>query len=209
MDSKFQTSFIPKSSFDEGGKVKNKTPISILSVIATVTIIIALLGAGGVFGYKILLERQAEAKRDELMGKQDALNYGDIEEVSTVDNKLKVASSLLEKHTAVSNFFGVLERNTLTNVRFTDFTFSYLANDTVAVSMKGIARNFGVVAKQEERFATSDEIKQHFRNPIFSNFSLDASGNVSFSLLTTVDKKLISYNPEPAESATLFNTNTQ
>lgn len=195
MDSKFQTSFIPKKNFEEGGRVKNKTPINILSVISTVLITIAILGAGGVFGYKLILERQVEAKKSEIAEVQASLDLESVEEVSMVDNKLKAAATLLDGHTSVSSFFSVLERNTLANVRFTDFSFSYLANDTVAVSMKGIARNFGVVAKQEERFAASAEIRENFRNPLFSGFTLDEAGNVSFSLLTTVNKKLISYKP--------------
>ena len=51
MDSKFQTSFIPKKSLDDGS-IKIKTPISIL-FISSVAITIIILGVvSGMFFYQ-------------------------------------------------------------------------------------------------------------------------------------------------------------
>lgn len=206
MDSKFQTSFIPKGSFGEGSSVKNKTPINVLFVVASVITFVTILAAGAVFGYQVVLQRQIAAKEAEILTKNESVDYAGIQEVQTFDNKLKSASTLLSKHTDVTNLFALIQKTTLKNLRFNSFNFSYLSNNKVSVSMSGKAKNFGVVAKQQELFASSTDIKDNFINPVFSDFKLDDAGNVSFNFVTTVDTKLIDYKINGDTKATATQT---
>jgi len=196
MENKFQTSFIPKKSFDDMGKVSVKTPHNILSLIAGTMIIITLVVAGGVFGYKILLNKKIEAISIEVSNKEKTFDYGTIESIVLVDKQLKSAETLLKNHVAVSNVFTILEDATIKNVRFLNFSFTYLSPTKVALSMKGEARSFGAVARQAEVFSTATTTAQYFKDTLFSDFNLDQSGNVTFSFLATLDPRLTAYKPE-------------
>ena len=55
--------------------------------------------------------------------------------------------------------------------------------------MTGQAKSFNSVALQSDVFGT----ERSFKDPIFSNFSLNERGDVIFNFQTTVDPKLLLY----------------
>jgi hypothetical protein len=192
MENKFQTSFIPKKSLDDSGRVKVKTPRNVLSLVSTMIITLTILAAAGVFGYSYLLDRRIVSAQQILEEKERNFDYNAVNEIVRVDNKLKAATTLLDRHTAVSGVFGFLEESTLKNLRFTSFDFAYLSPTRISINMKGQARSFGAVARQAELFASSTQ-KEYFKDPIFSDLNLDERGNIIFSFLTSVDPTLIDY----------------
>lgn len=205
MENKFQTSFIPKRSLDQGGSSRPKTPFNLLHICSMTLFIAALVATAGIFGYSYLLERQVEKARTEVAAKEKNFNYAVVQEIVDFDNQLKAASTILKNHTAASALFTVLEENTLVNLRFTDFEFSYLSPSRVALSMKGTARSFGAVARQAEVFSTASSTRSYFHDPIFSDLNLDEKGNVNFTFLTTIDPELLAYKADEADSATTTN----
>ena len=196
MENKFQTSFIPKKSFDETGKVRIKTPHNLLSVIARILIFISLIAALGVFAHSFILDRRIASAKEEVVTKEREFDYEAVENIVRVDNQLKSAVILLKNHTAVSNIFNVLEENTISNLRFNSFDFAYISPTRIVLTMKGQARTFGAVARQAEFFSTSSSTRPYFKDPIFSDLDLDESGNVRFTFLTSIDPALIAYDPE-------------
>jgi hypothetical protein len=195
MENKFQTSFIPKISLDDVGRVKIKTPHNLFSIIAFIMITISLLGSGGVFVYTYIINNKVKVAKEQVIAKEKQFNYGAVEDIVRVDKQLKAGDTLLNNHTAVSKLFGVLQDATLKNLRFTSFDFTYLSSTKVALSMKGQARTFGAVARQVELFAFASSTKQYFKDPLFSDLNLDEKGNVMFSFITTIDPRLITYTP--------------
>jgi len=191
MESKFQTSFIPKKSLDDGS-VKIKTPISILFVSSVIIMLLTLGVSSGVFYYKNTLENKIASKQATLKDTYKNLDSSNIQNIVNIDTKLRIAENLLNNHTAVSSLFGLLQGVTLKNLRFTDFSFSYISPTKVAITMKGQAAGFEVVAKQIEAFA-SPSAKVNFTDSIFSDFSLDDKGNVGFSFLTNLNPKAVLY----------------
>lgn len=196
MDNKFQTSFIPKRSLDDVGRVGIKTPRNVFSIIAIFMITISLLGAGGVFAYTYFINNKIKIAKEQVTVKEKQFNYGAIEDIVRVDKQLKVGESLLNNHTAVSKLFSVLQDATLKNLRFTSFDFTYLSPNKVSLSMKGQARTFGAVARQAELLASASSTKQYFKDPLFTDLSLDEKGNVRFGFITTIDPRLITYTPQ-------------
>jgi hypothetical protein len=192
MESKFQTSFIPKTSLNESSGTRVKTPLNILFLIAVILTIAAVVGAAGMFGFKYLIQTNIEAKRAELVEKEKTFDYTSMNDVVRIDKKLKAAEGLINNHIAVSNLFSLLEENTLRNLRFTSFDFNYIAKDKIAVTMKGEARNFGVVAKQTEAFSKMAGVKG-FSDSIFSELNVNENGNVVFSFLTNINPTIVSY----------------
>lgn len=193
MENKFQTSFIPKKLLDDTGKIRVKTPRSLLSIFAVILIVSSLVLAGAVFAYTVVLKNKIEEVKGQVIAKEKEFNFDTINNIVRIDRKMKAVETLLNNHTAVSNLFTVLEENTLKNVRFTSFGFSYLSPTKIALTMKGQARTFGAVARQTERFSTATSTKAYFNDPLFSDFSLDEKGGVIFSFITTLDPKLIVY----------------
>lgn len=201
MESKFQTSFIPKKSLNEGSGTRVKTPINILFSFAVLVTVIAIAGSGALFGLKYFTEQQIRSKQQELVNKEKTFDYASMNEVVRIDKKLKTAETLVGGHTAVSNLFTLLQENTLRSLRFTSFDFNYLAKDKIAVTMKGEALNFGVVAKQTEAFSAITG-GAGFSDSIFSDLNVNERGNVVFSFLTSVNPLTISYaNSLPSNNA--------
>jgi len=192
MESKFQTSFIPKKSLGEGMGSRVKTPVSLLFVSAVIVTLVAVVGSGLLFGYKYLVQQQITQKQNELVEKEKSFDYASMNEIVRIDKKIKAAEGLINSHTAVSNLFSLLQENTLRNLRFTSFDFSYLAKDKIVVTMSGEARSFGVVAKQAEAFSMITGNKA-FSDSIFSDLNVNERGNVVFSFLTTVNPLTVSY----------------
>lgn len=193
MESKFQTSFIPKKSLDETSGVKVKTPISIFSLVAIILIALSVFLSAAVFAYEFIAKKQVASKKEELRQIEAGFDYGAVDEIVRVDSKLKSVENLLNSHIAVSNLFDFFEENTLQRLRFSDFTFSYFSRDRVVITMKGQAKSFEVVAKQSEAFSRAASAGENLRNPIFSDLNLDDSGNVAFSFLASVNPRLLQY----------------
>ncbi len=194
MENKFQTSFIPKRSFDETGRPAIKQPVSIFSIIAAFAITIAILGSGAIYFYKSIIEKSIVAKKAELASKERLLEPSTLDPILRTDQKIKQAETLLNDHVALSPLFGFLEEGTLKRLRFNNFTFSYLGKDKIGLTLQGEAKTYEVVAKQAEFFASSTLSGNNFRNALFSDISVDdKTGNIKFSFLTSINPSLLSY----------------
>lgn len=200
MESKFQTSFIPKKSLDTKSGVRVKTPLNLLALASIIITTLAVVGAGGAFLYKTILEGDIDQKQQELRAVQNSFDYEAAQNVGRIDAKLVAAEELLDNHVAVSNFFSYLEETTLQRLRFSEFSLSAVSKDRIAVIMKGQAKTFEVVAKQSEAFAAASALGGNFVNPIFSDLDLDEAGNVTFTFLSSVNPKLMLYKNKLVEN---------
>jgi hypothetical protein len=188
MDPKFQTSFIPKKPIVTGG-VKSADPVNLFSLLGTIVFIVALALSGGVFFYQKLITKQIDTDKASLERAKDAFDPDTINEIIRVDTRLETGKVLLDSHVAVTPFFDFLSTITLQSVRFRDFSFTYLGKDNIQVGMKGVAQGYAAVALQ------SDLLNEQklLRETIISDMSLEASGNVSFTVSTKIDPSLLSY----------------
>lgn len=194
MESKFQTSFIPKKSLDDSHGVKSKSPVSLFHIISGFIITVVILISIAAFGYNFYLNKQINEAKTKLTEKEKSFNYGTVEEVVRIDNKLKATENLLNNHTAMSHIFDLIGANTIRNLRFSDFEFNSLSPNRMTVSMKGEARSFGAVAKQEELFLTSSSTAAVFIDPVFSDLNVDEEGSVTFSFLTSINPSFLQYS---------------
>ncbi len=192
----FQTSFIPKKSFDVGTGVQ-KHHTSFFFIIAVLIFIIALVSAGGAFLYDRFLGISLAHKKEDLEKVKSAFEPELIRKLSRLDSKLHTSQTLLNSHIALSSFFELLENMTLESIRFK--TFSYIAGDTdIRISMQGEALSYAAIALQSDEFA-----KQRFiREPVFSGLDLDDKGNVIFTVTAFVDPALLSYRDRALHAGT-------
>lgn len=191
METKFQTSFIPKKNSSGNDVYAYKQPLGPFMIIAICIVILSILLAVGALTYRTILNRSVASKVAILEQKSAEFNTADIDQMVKFGDKLTSAQQLLDSHIAVSPIFNLLQQTTLQRLQFTEFTYTYLATNKIAVAMKGIAKDFGVVAKQSDAFAEVTGSK--FASPLFTNLNTDDKGNATFSFLTTVDPDLVLY----------------
>ena len=180
------TSFVPKQPVTTGMR-RPQSGVNVFLIIAGIVLGVSVLGAGGVFGYKLYLENVRDGKAAELQRAQDAINEDTIEGFVRLRNRLDSASTLLNQHVYTSQFFDVLETRTLQSVRFSSLTLSVLDDRSAEIQMEGVARSFNALAAQSEAFASEKRIKR----AIFSSITVNTTGSVSFELTAELDPKLI------------------
>lgn len=191
MDKDFQTSFIPKKAIEPKPKMVKSGGGGIFNLIALIVFVASLVSAAGAYFYRDSLVNQVAQNKISLQRARAAFEPSLIEELQTLDKRLNAANVILDKHIAVSPIFKILTDITLPTVRYSDFTYELdEESNTVNVEMKGEARGYNHIALQADLFDKNKFIK----NPIFSDFVLDQTGNVDFNLSFVVDKSLVSFD---------------
>ncbi|MBU1293077.1 hypothetical protein KJ819_03375 [Patescibacteria group bacterium] len=180
------TSFVPKQPVTTGMR-RPQSGMNAFLIVASIIVGVAVVGAGGTFGYKLYLENVRDAKAAELQRAQDAINEDTIEGFIRLRNRLDSAQTLLNQHVYSSQFFDVLEKHTLQSVRFGSLTLSVLDDRSAEIKMEGVARTFNALAAQSEAFASEKRIKR----AIFSSITVNTTGTVSFELTAELDPRLV------------------
>lgn len=190
METKFQTSFIPKQPVTDT-ELHRGSGASLFFLFSFILFIASLAAAGGVFIYGSIMDKNIKEGDKQLTLNKNAFDPNTIKEITRLNDRINAANTLLKQHKGVSTLFLVLSQTTLKNVRFTEFNY-LSADEKINLTMKGQAFNYETIALQAKAF-TDPALKNVFRSPIFSDLTLDSQGNVSFSFGTGVDPFLIDY----------------
>ena len=189
MEPKFQTSFIPKKPIVSSDNMAKKS-IDFFAVVATVIFLGSLVLSAAVYAWKFTLDKQVAASQANLAKAKDQFDQDFIGYVNRLNARLETSKDLISHHVGASTIFGFLSSHTLKTVSYTDFSYSYEADGTVKVVLKGIAKSYSSIALQSEEFGKQN---QYIKSPIFSDLNPDQTGNVVFTLTALLDKNLISY----------------
>ena len=180
-----QTTFVPKKPLtaEPAAELAPKRSRGLLNFIATAIFLAALVAATVAYFAKVTLERQVT-----LMGRQLEIARGAFEpsliaEMARLDKKLQAASVVLKDHLSLSPLFAELELNTLKQVQFTDFNYTFTPDNKIQVQMKGRSRDYKTIALQNDLLAAN----KYLKNILFSNMALDQTGRVNFELTFNVD----------------------
>ncbi len=168
-------------------------------------IVIAL--AAGVFFYGRILTSTETDKRAKLAQIEGAVDSTTIENFVRLHDRLASGQGLLSKHGAFSNFFADIEKIIPSTVRFSTLHVSLNEKGGGAkLEGTGVARNFNALAAVSSALAADGRI----RDAIFSGISVNQMNNsVGFSLIATIDPKLIEFAiEEPAQGPTLESSTT-
>jgi len=197
MDTKFQTSFIPKAPIVQARKAKSG--ISFFLLVSIIIFFVSLgLGAWVFLEKKILIQEITSEQATITQNKNGLISDSNtVESIIDLDNRINVAKALLANHVSISPIFAFLQQVTLQDVRFNSFTFSSAGkdangNDTVGVEMTGVARDWESVASQADEFDLPDW-KNIISEPKLSGFSLNADGSVAFSFSATINPQFLLY----------------
>ncbi|NTV22443.1 MAG: hypothetical protein HGB03_02635 [Candidatus Yonathbacteria bacterium] len=184
-----QTSFIPKQSFDQVKKKRN-TGTWLLVSLSGFVLALSLVAAAGVFFYERMLTTDVADMRDRLERMRSAFEPTLVQELKRLDERLSTLNAVLGGHVAFSEFFSVLEQNTLQTVRFRQFTYQMNTENGAEVTLSGEATSYSSVALQSDVFGKN----RYFHDPIFSDMTLDNKGNVTFNVTFILDDELIKYD---------------
>lgn len=184
MDSKFQTSFIPKKIYEEP-----KEGMGLLTLIAAIVFVVTLLGYAGVYFYAQSIDSQLAAADKTIQANRDAFDVPFITTMARLDARIEASKQLLASHTALSPVFSFLQANMLKTVRFDSMNYAY-SPSKITIVAHGQAQSYQSIAFQSELFADNRLIS----DVIFSDFNLDQSGNITFTFGATVDPRLVSYS---------------
>ena len=189
MEPRFQKTFIPKETFGPAVARKRVAGSGILAVLAFVVFLTTVALSVGAFLYTQYLKSSLERKEASLTRAREAFDPQLIEELTRLNDRLKLAKQVLGTHVAPSQLFDLLEKGTLESVRFSDLRYTVLDNGQITVFMSGVGRTFNAVALQSDIFGKTPYIK----DPIFSDLSLDDKGNVEFDFNAVLDPTLLTY----------------
>ena len=189
MDTKFQTSFIPKKALNETTSHARPESVGVFLIIGVIIFILALAAAAGVFAYKKILIGSIAAMNSRLAQAKNSFEPESIETWNRLNKRIEAAKKLLTTHTVVSPIFELLENDTLATVRFNSFTYDLRDNGTSLIALAGEAKNFSSIALQSDIFGQ----EKHIKNPVFSDLNPDQSGNIVFKFGSSLDPNLVSY----------------
>ncbi len=189
METKFQTSFIPKTTLDPIANNTAHRPLGFFSFITSIIFFITVLVAGGAFGWHKYLDSSKLKIQSDLDRNIKSFEPQTLDEYVRLNNRIDSAKTLLAKHVAVSYIFDFLQEQTIQSVKFSDFKYDIGTDGSALLSMNGEAKSYNAVAYQAEVFGKERALK----TPLFSNLDLDTFGNVIFNFTTKVDPGFITY----------------
>jgi hypothetical protein len=189
MEQNFQTSFIPQKPMVKE-RVAYARPVGFLFVISLFISFTVLLATGGLYFYKGIIIKNIASMNNDLNLAKNRFEPSKITELQVLNKRLRSSTEILSKHIAITPIFSVLEQLTMKTVRYTKFSYNLDADKNVVdVKMSGQAIGYRSVALQSDLLAKNKNLV----NIIFSNLTLDNSGNVLFDLEFSVDPSFVNY----------------
>jgi len=195
MDTKFRSSFIPKSSslssFEKGGD--EGRGFGIFGALAVLVFIASVVVTGGAFFYKLSLKSEVGNLKSQVSSALAAIDRGAVDEIVSFDKRLSSVREILSRHVAVSKYFAMLEKETVSQVQFTNLRYAAPAGGGLSINMNGKAKSYAAIALQEEKFLQDPNTL----SVDFSGMKVDEkTGIVSFSLKGEFKNDLVKYAGE-------------
>lgn len=187
MENEFRTTFIPKQpivSQSSQSSAPVSKPVGILFVVSVIIFIASLAIAGGMYGYKVYLEKQVVDLSNSLNLVQKSLDPNTIKEFTVMDKRLRNSETLLNQHIVTSPLFTMLGATTLPTVRYTKMDMSFNEAGNLAVTMSGESDGYRSIALQSQALSQNANLS----DTIFSNFTVTPKGRVSFDVAFTIPK---------------------
>ncbi len=203
METKFQTnSFVPKSSLnvvDDSGNINRSPKISnnttsFFILISFFLFVCSVVSAGIVFSLNQLSTNLKKSAVSDLDKYKKDLNTETVEDIKSLDNRLEVVTSLIEKHTVASKIFEELSKNTIKQVSFSSLDLKRKTDNTFSVTLKAQGVRYESIVAQDIQFSTPSAQK-FFKNTSITDFSKSKGQNqVSFGIETSISNNVINFS---------------
>ncbi|HVW82484.1 MAG TPA: hypothetical protein VHC68_00855 [Candidatus Paceibacterota bacterium] len=148
--------------------------------------VLALVLAAGVFLDGRYLAGQVASKDVALKTAQAQIDQTTVASFIALQQQLIQGETLLDDHTALSQFLDALGLLTIQDVRFSQLSVTVNDDHSATVSLAGTAASFNALAAESAALATESRIK----DAVFSGIAINKNG-VGFSLSATLDPSLV------------------
>lgn len=189
-DSPIQPSFIPHEAVaaaapkrQVGGGLSE-----LILLIAIIILIVSAALAAGVFLYQQYLQASNQNKLAQLQSAQSAFNPSLVEQITTLNDRMTAAQTLLSQHLAPSLFFGMLASTTVQDISFSSLNYDATNPQQITLTMSGVAGSVNSIALQAQVFSQGNIIT----DPIFSDINAQSDG-VHFDFTALINPASITY----------------
>ncbi len=183
-------SFIPKSTYAQSGTKTfyKEAGFGFLFKLAGAFLFLSLAAFGAAFWYKSQLTKEIDQLKPSVDRAKKALDPSFVSEAEGLVNRIAIAKNIVNNHRFPSNIFGLIEKLTNEDIRFT--SYSYAKGLSLDLRLAGEAKSYTALAKQTEIFKSEPLIT----SAVFSNFNLTSDGLVGFMLELGVNPSILSYD---------------
>lgn len=183
-------SFIPHEATTSAPVARRESRgLSDLFALIALVLCVASIALGvGVFLYREYLATSSNSKIDQLERAKAAFEPSLIAELTRLDDRMRSAGEILQKHIAPSTILAMLEETTIASVGFSSLDFEVTDSETIGVRMDGVAGSVNGIALQADLFSKGGMLA----SPIFSNINRELDG-VHFSLSASVNPLSINF----------------
>ncbi len=201
METKFQTSFIPKKPLTQASTSSSSErsggTTSILLLIGVFIFAVSALAAGGVYGYQVFLTSKQNDYAQSLKSLQSNINVQQIATMKIMANKIDLAQKVLDSHVAVSQVFDIISKLTASNIRFTalDLQVQTDKTKTVKISLDGYAPSYDALAFQGDQLGHLEnlDLRNVISNPVIQNPIQNQNSTVSFTMTANISPDSLLY----------------
>ena len=198
METRFQTSFIPKKPIlAQTPGVRSGPGISLFTMFSVIIFILSLAGAGFVVVYQNSQQTKQTQYEQTLQANENQFNPALITHLQRASNKINVANGLLANHLEVSQILAIISALTAQNITFSSLSYTAPASGKPAlVSMKGQANSFSDIAFQSDVFGSAIKYGTNTKilTPVLSNLGLAQNGGVTFTFTAGIDPSDLLYS---------------
>ena len=208
METKFQTSFIPRKSVTPTtSSSAEHRPASILLMIGVFAFVISVLAAGGSYGWQVYLQSDQQKYSQSLELLKKDFNIDLIVQLKQTATKIVLASQLLDKHVAISQVFGLISKLTASNIRFTSLDLQAPAdrNKGININMSGYAPSYEALAFQSDKLGHLEDLdlRNIIISPTITNPAQNQNSTVSFQLSANINPTNMLYKNLFFQSSTI------
>jgi hypothetical protein len=201
MDTKFQTSFIPKkSSIVEQKTIKHGKSTNIFTILAILIFAASVGGAvfcviwkGVLTNIQIGYQKSLEQKEKDFEAEAMSLN-----KLKASSAKLQLGKTILGNHVASSEIFDTLSKLTIEGIKFDSLEFGSGLTPNVSdisIELKGVGSSFSAIAYQSDVFGQPQKFGANkvLRNPIVKDLIINENGSIGFTFMANISPVDISY----------------
>ncbi len=199
METKFQTSFIPKKPITTKSSTSSdlsRVGTSLLMIVGIFVFSLSILALGGAYGWKYYLANKNVELQKELKTRRDQFNPEQIRVFKNLNDKIELAKKVLNDHIAVSQVFSFIEAFTIENIRFTELNLIVPQyGKPIIFTMRGYGQNYKTVAAQSDILGRLEEInlRDVLSDVIITNPERVENDTVAFNLSGSINRKALSY----------------
>ena len=177
--------------FNASNQLKDKKSLwTDIAFYFSLALLIAVIFCYAIFSFKVYLQDQNlnEINRRIIAYSTDEQRAAE-KDVFDYKKKIDAFATIIQNNKISSHVFSFIEKNTMSNVWFSDFDMSQSNGD---IKLSGQSENMEMLSLQIQIFEKNED---YIKNISVLNLQTDSAGKVRFILNLSLNPKIFSYKP--------------